>query len=73
MSFRLKTSSTLLADTEHEALTGFHRSGTHKRGASRLCHLKARRLRAINDCLQDYEAFWDATMHELKRYVEEDR
>jgi DNA-binding transcriptional ArsR family regulator len=46
---------------------------SHKHGASRLCDLNARPLRAINDWLQDYEAFWGTTMRELKRYVEETR
>jgi DNA-binding transcriptional ArsR family regulator len=46
---------------------------THKQGTSRVCQLNATPLRAINHWLRDYEAFWGATMRELKRYVEETR
>ncbi len=46
---------------------------THKHGTARVCNLNAKPLRAINEWLQDYEAFWSATMRDLKRYVEEKR
>ncbi len=46
---------------------------THKHGTARVCNLNAKPLRAVNEWLQDYEAFWSATMRDLKRYVEEKR
>jgi DNA-binding transcriptional ArsR family regulator len=46
---------------------------THRVGASRLCDLDATPLRAVNDWLQDYEAFWGETLRSLKTYVEENR
>jgi len=46
---------------------------THKHGTARVCDLNAKPLRAINEWLQDYEAFWRETMRDLKRYVEEKR
>jgi DNA-binding transcriptional ArsR family regulator len=46
---------------------------THKHGTTRVCNLNAKPLRAVNEWLQDYAAFWSATMRDLKRYVEERR
>src|SRR5689334_12743745 len=46
---------------------------TRKTGTSSICGLNARPLRAIDDWLRDYEAFWSATMRSLKDYVEEQR
>src|SRR5713226_9286839 len=43
---------------------------TRRPGTSRLCGLNAKPLRAINDWLRDYEAFWSETMQNLKSYVE---
>jgi DNA-binding transcriptional ArsR family regulator len=43
---------------------------THQRGTARICELNARPLRAVNDWLRDYEAFWSASLRDLKRYVE---
>lgn len=45
---------------------------THERGTTRLCELNARPLRAVGTWLQDYEAFWGASLRGLKRYVEEE-
>jgi DNA-binding transcriptional ArsR family regulator len=42
-------------------------------GAARLCGLNAKPLRAVNDWLRDYEAFWGESLRSLKRYLEEDR
>jgi hypothetical protein len=28
-------------------------------------------LRAVNDWLRDYQAFWDESLRNLKKYVEE--
>lgn len=46
---------------------------THQDGASRICKLDARPLRAVNDWLRDYESFWGESLRDLKRYVEEKR
>lgn len=46
---------------------------THQKGTARMCGLNAKPLRAINDWLHDYEAFWGVTMRSLKKYVEENR
>ena len=42
-------------------------------GTARLCGLNAKPLRAVNDWLKDYDAFWRDTLHSLKRHVEEHR
>jgi DNA-binding transcriptional ArsR family regulator len=44
---------------------------TRKDGTASLCGLNAKPLRAVDDWLQDYEAFWKETMDSLKKYVEE--
>lgn len=44
---------------------------THQRGAASVCQLNARPLRAVNDWLRDYRAFWKSTLRELKQYLEE--
>lgn len=44
-----------------------------KKGATRICELNAKPLRAVNDWLRDYEAFWDVSPRGLKSYVEEER
>lgn len=44
-----------------------------KHGTARVCYLNAKPLRAVSEWLQDYEAFWGETMHDLKRFVEESR
>jgi DNA-binding transcriptional ArsR family regulator len=46
---------------------------THQDGTARVCDLNAKPLRAINDWLRDYEAYWSKTMRSLKSYVEENR
>ncbi len=43
---------------------------TRKDGTAHLCGLNAKPLRAVNDWLRDYEAFWSETMRSLKSYVE---
>ena len=43
---------------------------TRQDGTARVCGLNAKPLRAINDWLRDYEAFWSQTMRNLKNYVE---
>jgi DNA-binding transcriptional ArsR family regulator len=42
-------------------------------GTSRICELNAKPLLAVNDWLQDYSAFWDESLHNLKNYVEKKR
>jgi len=46
---------------------------THQQGTARICELNATPLRAVNDWLRDYEAFWAASLRELRRYVEKSR
>ncbi len=46
---------------------------THRDGTARICELNAAPLRAVSDWVQDYEAFWNESLGNLKRYVEEDR
>jgi DNA-binding transcriptional ArsR family regulator len=46
---------------------------THQHGTARICELNAEPLRAVNDWLRDYEAFWGASLRDLKRYVEKSR
>jgi DNA-binding transcriptional ArsR family regulator len=46
---------------------------TRRQGTARICELNARPLRAVDDWLRDYEAFWSASLRGLKRYVEEER
>ena len=45
----------------------------HQRGTASVCQLNARPLRAVNDWLQDYRAFWRGTLRDLKKYLEEER
>jgi DNA-binding transcriptional ArsR family regulator len=44
---------------------------SRKKGAANICELNGRPLRAVNDWLRDYEAFWDESLRKLKQYVEE--
>jgi DNA-binding transcriptional ArsR family regulator len=46
---------------------------TQRDGTQRICTLNAKPLRAVDDWLRSYEAFWKHTLRSLKRYVEEDR
>jgi DNA-binding transcriptional ArsR family regulator len=46
---------------------------TRREGVSRRCGLNARPLRAVNDWLLDYEAFWGDTLQSLKSYMEEEQ
>jgi DNA-binding transcriptional ArsR family regulator len=40
-------------------------------GTSTLCGLNANPLRAVDNWLQDYEAFWRDSLQSLKKHVEE--
>jgi DNA-binding transcriptional ArsR family regulator len=42
-------------------------------GTSSLCGLNADPLRAVEDWLQEYEAFWSESLQSLKQHVEEER
>jgi DNA-binding transcriptional ArsR family regulator len=44
---------------------------TRKKGTASICELNGKPLRAVNDWLRDYQAFWDESLRNLKRYVEE--
>ena len=44
---------------------------TRRQGAARICLLKARPLKAVDDWLRDYEAFWNESLRNLKQFVEE--
>jgi DNA-binding transcriptional ArsR family regulator len=46
---------------------------TRRQGAARICALNAKPLRAVDDWIRDYQAFWTTSMRELKNYVEESR
>src|SRR5882724_3795898 len=41
--------------------------------ATRLCELNANPLRAVDDWLRDYDAFWHDSLRSLKRHVERHR
>ncbi len=44
---------------------------TRKDGTARICELRGKPLRAVNEWLRDYAAFWDENLRSLKQYVEE--
>ena len=46
---------------------------TQKQGTASVCSLDVKPLRAVNDWLNDYEAFWSESLQSLKRYMEEKR
>jgi DNA-binding transcriptional ArsR family regulator len=46
---------------------------TRKKGTASICALNGKPLRAVNDWLRDYETFWGESLHNLKRYVEENQ
>ena len=41
-----------------------------RHGTSSLCGLNAKPLRAVDDWLRDYHAFWSDTLQQLKSHVE---
>ena len=43
---------------------------SRQNGTARICELNAKPLRAVNNWLRDYEAFWGASLRELRRHVE---
>lgn len=42
-----------------------------KKGAASVCELNGGPLRAVDEWLRDYAAFWDENLRNLKHYVEE--
>jgi DNA-binding transcriptional ArsR family regulator len=44
---------------------------SRRHGTASICELNAKPLRAVNEWLRDYEAFWDENLRNLKQYVEE--
>jgi DNA-binding transcriptional ArsR family regulator len=46
---------------------------TRQEGTSRLCGLNAKPLRAIDDWLRDYEAFWSEAMQNLETYLDKNQ
>jgi DNA-binding transcriptional ArsR family regulator len=44
---------------------------SRRHGTTSVCELNAKPLRAVNDWLRDYAAFWDENLRNLKHYVEE--
>ncbi len=46
---------------------------TRRQGTARICELNAKPLRAVDDWLRDYEAFWGESLRGLKSYIEEER
>jgi len=43
---------------------------TRRQGTARVCQLKARPLKAVDEWLRDYEAFWNENLRNLKQFVE---
>ena len=44
---------------------------TRRTGALRLCELDAQPLRFADEWLRDYQRFWNATLRDLKTYIED--
>jgi DNA-binding transcriptional ArsR family regulator len=44
---------------------------TRKNGTATICTLNASPLRAVDQWLKDYQAFWDQSLRKLKQHVEE--
>jgi DNA-binding transcriptional ArsR family regulator len=43
-----------------------------KQGTANICELNGKPLRAVNDWLRSYEAFWNENLRNLKHFVEEE-
>jgi DNA-binding transcriptional ArsR family regulator len=46
---------------------------TRKKGTASICELNGKPLRAVDEWLRGYEAFWDENLRNLKHYVEENQ
>ena len=44
---------------------------TRENGTTRVCELNAKPLRAVDEWLKDYDAFWSDSLRSLKRHLEE--
>jgi DNA-binding transcriptional ArsR family regulator len=44
---------------------------TRESGTARVCGLNAKPLRAVDEWLKDYDAFWSDSLRSLKRHIEE--
>jgi DNA-binding transcriptional ArsR family regulator len=44
---------------------------TRKQGTANMCELNGKPLRAVNEWVREYEAFWDEKLLNLKKFVEE--
>ncbi|HVS72291.1 MAG TPA: metalloregulator ArsR/SmtB family transcription factor [Phycisphaerae bacterium] len=44
---------------------------TTRRGASHICRLNPRPLRAVDTWLRDYQSLWNASLHNLKHFLED--
>jgi DNA-binding transcriptional ArsR family regulator len=44
---------------------------TRESGTARMCGLNAKPLRAVDNWLKDYDAFWSDSLRSLKRHIEE--
>ncbi len=53
-------------------LRSAHLIVTHQVGAARICELNAKPLRAVDEWLLDYKAFWADSLRNLKHYAEEE-
>jgi DNA-binding transcriptional ArsR family regulator len=52
-------------------LRGVGLVSVHQEGTARICTLNAKPLRAVDDWLRDYAAFWDENLRSLKTFAEE--
>ena len=43
----------------------------HQEGTARICTLNAKPLRAVDEWLRDYAAFWESNLRSLKTFTEE--
>ncbi|HUB18400.1 MAG TPA: metalloregulator ArsR/SmtB family transcription factor [Acidobacteriaceae bacterium] len=53
-----------------------HKAGlveTRSEGTTTVCTLNAKPLREVGTWLRDYEAFWSASLNNLKQYLEEEK
>src|SRR6185312_2966394 len=50
-------------------LRGVGLVSTRREGTARICSLNAKPLRAVDEWLRDYAAFWDENLRNLKAYA----
>jgi len=44
---------------------------THQDGTANVCELNAKPLHAVDNWLRDYQVFWEESLNNLKKFVEE--